>query len=217
MLNKYLQQVYRLCNDQSQTNYNVADLIAYVNEGRGQIASASQSIRYLAVYPMVIARESYPFSAIPTPSASGYGQIIAVRGISILFGDFRYSLQKVSFSKYQAQIRTYANSYEDVPKVSAQFGQGVSGSIYMYPVPSYAYVMEWDCLCLPQDLTTDADIELLPYPWTDSVQYYAAYKALEASGNFASADRFFGKFMSYMNKARTDSQPAATVNWYGRS
>lgn len=217
MLNKYLQQVYRLLNDQSQTNYNFDDLIGYINEGRSQIASASQSIRLLSLNNTVTGQEIYPFSALVIPPSAGYGQVVAVKGISIIWGNFRYTLQKLSFSKYQALIRAYADSYQDVPKASAQFGQGVNGSIYMYPPPSDVYPMEWDCICLPADLATDSDPELIPYPWTDAVQYYAAAKAMEATGRYDVADRYNGQFSKYIKQARTVSQPNSVVNWYGRA
>lgn len=215
-LNNYLQQVYRLVNDQSQTNFNFDDLVQYVNEGRLQIASASQSIRLLSSNDLVIGQEVYPFSSLSIPASSGYGEVVAVKGISLLYGNFRYTLQKVSFSRYQALIRAYASDYQDVPKACAQYGQGVSGSIYMYPPPSDTYTTEWDCICLPQALATDSDIELIPYPWTDAVQYYAAYRAMEAAQQFPIADRYNAQFIRYVKKARADSQPSAIVNWYGR-
>lgn len=215
-LNKYLQQTYRLLNDQSQVKFNVADLVTYINEGRSQIASACQGVRLLATQNTTIGQEIYLFSYATIPASSGYGSVIAIKGVSIIYGNFRYTLQKVSFSRYQATIRSYANSYLDVPKVCAQFGQGVSGSLYLYPPPADLYSMEWDCIMLPVNLATDSDIEIIPYPWTDSIQFYAAAKALEAARDFEAADRFERKFSAFMKKARADSQPAAVVNWYGR-
>ena len=41
-----------------------------------------------------------------------------------------------------------------------------------------AMPMEVDLTCIPFPLLTDADVDPIPYPWTDAVSYWAAVLAL---------------------------------------
>lgn len=215
-LSDYIKQVQLLLGDLSETNYNRFDLIDYINEGRSQLAAESGCVRLVpSNNNTVTGQELYPFSgvALSTPGASS---IIAIRGITIVWNTFRYTVSRVSFSKYQALVRTYANNFTDVPRVGTQFGQGVNGSVYLYPIPNAVYPMEWDCSCDVSPLATDADVELIPVPWNISIQYYAAYKALESAQNFQAADRMFTRYELFMKRARAFSQPGMVTNWYGR-
>jgi len=107
-------------------------------------------------------QEVYKFTDADLSSFPGVQSIYAIQSVSLLYSGFRYSLLCYSFSTYQALIRIWAQQWQYVPAVCAQYGQGTSGSFYMYPIPSQAYQMEWDCYCLPQDLTTDLSEEVIP-------------------------------------------------------
>jgi len=161
-------------------------------------------------------QEIYPFSALNLTSFPGVLEVLSVRTIAMIWGTFQYTCQKVSYSKYQAMVRNYTNAYQYIPAVAAQFGQGVSGSLYLYPIPSAPYPMVWDCLCLPTPLASDSDPEAIPYPWTDVVPFHAAYLALLGAYRYADADRLWNEAQKYMRRARAYSQPQLTANWYGR-
>jgi hypothetical protein len=167
--------------------------------------------------PTAINQEIYPFSGVSFANQPGIAGIIGVRGVSILWNTYRFTTARYSFSKYQARVRVYNNTFTDVPRVSAQFGQGESGSIYLYPVPNAVYIMEWDCICDVTPLIDDTTVELIPAPWNTCVQYYAAYKAQEIAQNFDIADRMYKAYERFMKLARTQSQPGAVANWYGRA
>lgn len=301
MLNTYIQQVQRLLNDPNANLYSTADVTAYINTARGQIAAEGQCIRVLtpsaagvasvtvnsggsgytaptvtiaasgdarvnstatatasqsggvvisitvtasglgySTAPVVtitdasgtgatatavlgytnqtvLGQEIYPFSAINLSGNVGVASVLAVRGASILWGTFRYTLTNLSFSKYQALVRNYTAQYLDIPGIMAQFGQGLSGSVYVYPLPSDTYPMEWDCLCLPVDLADDTTAEAIPYPWTDCVQYFAAYMAYMQAQRSTDADRMFALYEKFMKRARAFSQPSSVSSWYGRA
>lgn len=165
----------------------------------------------------VVGQEIYPFSAVNLTSFPGVGSILAVRSIAMLWGTFQYTVSRVSFSRYQAMVRNYTTAYQYIPAVAAQFGQGVNGSLYMYPIASAPYQMIWDCLCLPIDLATDNDPEAIPYPWTDAVPYFAAYLAYLNAQRDQDAERMFQLYERFTKRARAFSQPGQVSNWYGRN
>lgn len=161
-------------------------------------------------------QEVYNFSDADLSPFPGVQSIYAIQSVSILYSGLRYSLICHSFSTYQALIRIWAQQWQYVPCVVAQYGQGTNGSFYMYPVPSQAYQMEWDAYCLPQDLVTDLSVEAIPDPWTDAVAYWAAHLCYLSLQNFNAArmyeDMFSRRCLGYSNAARV----SRVTNPYGR-
>ncbi len=172
--------------------------------GLGQINQLSQG------------QEVYNFSQADLSPFPGVLSVYAIQSVSILYSGFRYSLPCYSFSNYQALIRIWAQQWQYVPCVCAQYGQGTNGSFYVYPIPSQAYQMEWDCYCLPQDLLTDLSVEAIPDPWTDAVAYFAIHLSYLQLQNFNAAQyweqQFEKRMLGYSNAARV----SRVVNPYGR-
>ena len=111
-----------------------------ITDPHGTGATAVASIT--SINQTVTNQEVYPFSAIDLSPFPGVAEIYAVRSVSILYANYRYSLAIYDFSTYQARIRQYPQQYSYVPVVGAQFGQGSSGSFYMYPIASQALQSE---------------------------------------------------------------------------
>ena len=180
--------------------------------GVGATATAIMSPMNL-VY---LGQEQYPYSSINVSQFPGVGSVYYIRSVSIIYQNYRYSLPMYSFSIYQAYVRQYPFQYQYVPTMCSQFGQGASGSLYMYPLPSQTYQAEFDCLCLPADLATDQDYEAIPAPWTDSVAYFAAALCYEDLQNLNSANYYHTQFekrlLNYSNYSRIGRAP----NIYGR-
>ena len=157
-------------------------------------------------------------------SGSGILGVQAIQSVNIIWTTFRYTLQHRSFSLYQAYVRNYgAGLYQYVPAVWSQYGFGDTGSLYVYPVPNTAYQMEIDCLCMPQPLTVDTDVDAMPYPFYSAVKYYAAHLAYLQKQRFADSRMMFnedsrapGQYQTFIKSARRDSQPSSVANWYGR-
>ena len=161
-------------------------------------------------------QEVYPFSGIDLSQFPGVGSIFMVQSVSLIFSNYRYSLPQYSFSDYQAWIRQYPFQYQYVPAVCAQFGQGVDGSIYTYPIASQTYQMEWDCFCLPQDMRTDQDVEALPDPWTDLVPYFGAHLAFMEIQNRNASREMFELYLNMIARFNAAVRPGRRVNPYGR-
>lgn len=161
-------------------------------------------------------QEIYPFSSAPLGSFEGVAEIFAVKSISFIYMNYRFSVPVFPFTIYQAYVRIYPQQYLYVPTAAAQFGQGVNGSLYMYPIPSHIYQMEWDCFCLPKDLTTDDDFEAIPKPWTDAVPYFAAHLCFLGLQNLNAAKFYLDLYDNMVHRYSAYSRPGRAINPYGR-
>lgn len=186
----------------------------FITDPTGTGAEAS-----VAVSPINVAQfgqEVYPFSAVDLSPYPGVDYISSVISVSIIFDNYRFMLPKYSFSEYQSKIRQYPYQYYYVPALCSQFGQGSGGSLYLYPLPSQQYQMEWDCLCVPSDLTDDQSVEALPETWTDCVKFYAAKLAFQELQNFNSARYMEDQFNQQMLVASRSARLSSRINPYGR-
>lgn len=185
-----------------------------ITDASGSGAAAVATVGYCN--QTVLAQETYNFSSVQFPAGSGIGQVLMVRTIALIWGTFRYVVMRMGFSKYQAYVRNYTSAYQYIPAVASQYGQGVSGTLMMFPLPDQIYPMEWDCTCLPIELVTDGDVEAIPDLWTNCVQYYAAHMAFDSRQRFEDAERRFKQYEMFMTRARSFSQGNMVGNFYGR-
>lgn len=161
-------------------------------------------------------QEVYNFADIPLNNFPGYGVVYGIRSVSIIYADYRYSLPMYSFSEYQAMIRQFPNAYYYVPTMSSQRGQGASGSLYCYPLPSQRYQLEIDCYCWPQDLQTDQDVEAIPEPWTEAVGWLTLHYCYLELQNLNFAEYYRKMVDRSMPMYRSAASPGRRINPYGR-
>ncbi len=162
-------------------------------------------------------QEVYNFSDIFLGNWPGVDTVHAIKSVSVLYSNYRYSLASYAFSVYQSQIRQYPNQYQYVPAFFSQYGQGNNGSLFMYPLPSQSFQVEYDCFCLPSDMQLDNSIpEPIPQPWTDAVPYFAAHLSFLELQNMNSARYFLELFDKMTLGYSTQARPGRTVNQYGR-
>ena len=161
-------------------------------------------------------QEQYPFSNINLAPFPGVGEVHMIRSVSVIYANYRYSLPMYSFSVYQAMIRQYPFQYTYVPTFCSQFGQGANGSFFAYPWPSQVYGWEFDCACLPQDLTTNQSVEALADPWTDCVPYFAAHLAYLEMQNFNAGRMYLDLFDKMVQRKSDYARPGRVTNPYGR-
>jgi len=163
-------------------------------------------------------QEVYNFSDINTSIWPGVDVVHAVKSVSVVYAQYRYSVPIYAFSVYQAMIRNYSNgTYQYIPSFGAQYGQGAGGSFYLYPPPNSTYQLEFDCFCLPQDMRLDNSIpEVIPQPWVDAVKYMAAQHAFMELGNYNAARYYEEQFDKRTLGYSTQARPGRAVNIYGR-
>ena len=162
-------------------------------------------------------QEVYPFSNVNMDFFPGIQGVFAVRSVSIIYANTRYSVSVRSFSEYQARFRNFGpGMFLYTPTIGAQLGRGAAGSFYLYPVPSQVYQMEWDCSGLPQELLTNQDVEAIPEPYTHCVPYYAAHLAYMEIQNLNYARMYEDMFDKKMLDYGAATLPGRVITFYGR-
>jgi hypothetical protein len=182
--------------------------------GAGATASLTMSKLINLLNP---GQEVYNFTDIDLGQWPGVDSVYAIKSVSIVYSNYRYSVPIYAFSVYQAMIRQFALNYQYVPSFGAQFGQGTNGSFYLYPPPSQTYQFEYDCFCLPAEMLSDNSIpEVIPQPWTDAVQYMAVQLAFMELGNFNAARYYEQQFDKMTLGNSQHARVSRAINAYGR-
>jgi hypothetical protein len=192
-------------------------LITSITDATGPGTGATGTLKISPINTLNLGQEVYNFSDIYLGNWPGVDSVHAIKSVSIIYSNYRYSLPMYAFSVYQARIRNYSQLYQYVPAFGSQYGQGAGGSFYFYPLPSQTYQMEFDCFCLPTDMTLDNSIpEPIPQPWTDAVPYMAAQLAYMELQNFNAARFYQEQFDLRTLGYSTQARPGRAVNPYGR-
>jgi len=180
--------------------------------GNGSGASVTLTVANINV--LTTGQEVYPFSGIFLPT--GYASVYWVQNIAMIYANYRYALPIYPFSMYQAYVRNYPFQYQYVPTFASQYGQGTSGSFYVYPLPSQTYQYELDCLCIPSDLATNTDTEVLPLPWNEAVPYLATCYGFMALQNYNVANYYKQWYDEFVQRYSNYARGTRMVNPYGR-
>ena len=182
----------------------------------GPGSGASVTIQTGPINTLNQGQEYYPFSGVYLGNNPGVKSVIAVQSVSIIYANYRYSIPIYSFSTYQSQVRQYPYLYEYIPTFGAQYGRGASGGFYLYPLPSQTYQYELDCYCLPQDLTSNLSVEVIPDPYTDAIPYFAAHLSMIELQNMNASKFFLDLYNSELGIYSRAANVGRVVNPYGR-
>lgn len=166
-------------------------------------------------------QEVYTFASFNSlvQQTSGVQSIQGIFSIAVMQGApgaFKPTLFYWSWGALQAYCRSNSSLVSNYPDRWSQYGQGVSGSFYLYPIPSGNYPMDLDCYCLPVTLTSDSTPEAIPYPWTDAVPYYAAYLALLSAQRKEDANQMLNDYKMKVKEGGSMARPVVIPNYYGR-
>lgn len=190
--------------------------VATYNSGAGTItlsANASTS----GTFPFIVGppnntsnlQEVYqiPIGTLSGGSAlcatAGINGVIGVKSINLNWGGSAgsnaYVLDYWEWTSFQAYLRFYGQQgLQGNPAVWTRY----QNNIYLRPVPTQTYPMQWDCICTPIGLVTDSTVEAIPYAFTDAVQYYAAYLALLNAQRPADAAAMKTQYQEFAARAR---------------
>lgn len=166
----------------------------------------------------VATQEVYNFATWNTlaQTNAGVSQIIGLLSLACSQGGtYKPMLTPMIWSEFQAYCRIYQNQAQNYPVYWAQYGQGVNGSVYLFPYPSQALQLDADCYCLPIDLADDTTPEAIPSTFTDAIPYYAAYLCYEDSSRKDDADRNFKIFDMFVKRARAQMETPFVPSYYG--
>jgi len=171
----------------------------------------------------IATQEAVQFSTLNTLAAtiSGVQSVIGVGSIACQWGSgsvYKPMLRWRPWAWFQANCRVYSISAMNFPAYWSQFGQGVNGSFYLFPIPGQILSLDIDATCLPVPLASDATPDAIPYPWSDAVPYFAAYQCYMNSSRAADAARMFntnpsalGQYQIFMARARKMSDGSSRV------
>lgn len=224
-LSQYLTRTKQLLQNPSSAAsklFTDSDLTTYINIGRSQIAGEGECIRNFASLTLAPNTRAYNFSSIALGSPStGVSDVFNVRQALFQIGSGQGGqgyqwLHPRSFPWFTLYKLNNIVPPEGPPSEWSQFGQGVTGSIYIDPVPDQAYVISLDTVCQPVDLVDDSTPEAIPYPWTDAVPFYACYYAYMSAQRQADSDMSFKRFEQYMARARAFSNPDVVPQAYSQ-
>ena len=194
--------------------YGYFQPIMTITDGAGTGAAVTPTVKY--VMTLNRGQEVYNFSDVDLAPYPGVKSVYGVRSVSIIYANYRYSLPMYSFSTYQSMIRQYPFQYQYVPTFCSQYGQGTGGSIYVYPLPSQTYQMEWDMQCLPYDIEDNTSVEAIVSPWDELPPYFAAHLAYARLQNF-NASKYYLELYNQMAKDYSgEARIGRVVNPYGR-
>ena len=164
-------------------------------------------------------QEIYNFSGFNTVINGvnpGIKSLIAIQSVSISYGIAKPTLDQCSFSEMQAYLRSTGIGQTSFPQVWAQYGQGSTGSLFLWPIPSVYASMDVDAYCLPIDLVDDSTPEAIPYPWTDCVPYYAAFMAFQAKRMRDDASYMFAEAKRTIREGRAYATASMVPSYYNR-
>ena len=164
-------------------------------------------------------QEVYQFSTANVLAAltPGVKSVLGVISVACAWGAnaaMKPILQPTIWSEFQAYYRAYNNGMQNYPTIWSQYGQGVNGSIYVWPYPSQYSQMDWDCYCMPVDLADDTTPEAIPYPWTEAVKYYAANLAYRDAQRFDDSKQMLAEYEQTMKEARSSSETPFVPDYY---
>lgn len=168
LLSDYHASVRDLLHDPNDQFFSKAAKTRWINEGVRMRDILTKYNRVLKTFNTVIGTDNYSFTDF------GDARVFDVIGVYVIYGQLRVVLDNVSFTMMNARVRQLQPLYRNVPICWARYGPN---SIYIAPAPSMVFAMEADCARYSTTLVNDTDPDDLPYPYTDPVPYYAAYKA----------------------------------------
>ncbi len=205
-LNAYLQQVQRLLNDENSQFYSISDLTVYVNLARGTIASQSECLIQNTTLTTTNATQSYALSSLTPPT--GLSAAINVRTVRSIVASVGNVLEA---RPWQWMVNYYLQGTNTTstgtPTVWSMQNQGSLGTLWFWPIPNGSINLTVEATWVPIPLVNDSTVEVLAYPWTDAVPYFAAALAYLNAQRSQDAQRMMSMFNTFMKAARVGVTP----------
>jgi hypothetical protein len=207
MLVTYQQNVRRLIGDPEFALFQDDDLTDYINEARQEVAGASESIRAIATLTLAANKNNYSFSSAVI-STAGVAGVLSVRQVAV---NLSGSYTRLDLRPWEWLWNYYLSQGEITPAQPtkcAEYQPGVNGTLWFWPTPDVLYTMMLDSVGYPIPLISDATVEALSAPWTEAVQYYAAYFALVSANRFNDAEAMWARYIEIQQRATQMATPS---------
>ncbi len=191
-LSEYITETRRLLHDANANFWTDSELTDYINEARNHLVQDTGCNRVLQSYTIPISTETINFSVLPQGNNT-----IDCLNVNLYWGNSRIPLRYLAWTNFNAQLRYWQN-YTGRPVAFSMYGPK---TIYIGPVTDQAYVAEFDTVVLPTALVTAGETDPLPSPFTESVPFYAAYKAKYKEQSYGEAEIFKGEYTKHVLQA----------------
>jgi hypothetical protein len=187
-LTTYQTQVQRLLHDTNANFWPLAEITDYINEARNRVAQDTKCLRQLVTGVNLTAGvEAYN----PQVLLSVVGPyVIDVMGITVYWGNTRRKLNYLAFTQFDPQYR-YWNQLQTIPESYSRMSPTV---VFIGPAPDQTYVSDWEVAVNPTPLLDNTTVDQIPIPFTEPVQYYAAYKAKWKEQSMGEAQMFLKEY-----------------------
>lgn len=206
-LNAYIAQVRSLLDDAAGVIYTTPNLTVYINDARVQIAMASESIRFIGLLGLTANVQAYAFNNV-TGMTAGIGGPLVIRKASVRNPTEWTEMFDREWEWFWSNCLNGPLSITGgTPNTYSQFQPGIGGLFFVSPTPTTGLNARLDCVGYPTSLAVDADPEALPYPWTEAVQYYAAYLALLNAQRYGDADSMLQRYDLFQTRATQGTTP----------
>lgn len=193
-LSFYQQGTLRLLNERSGIYYSTTDdpdeLNAYINEARRRVAFDGKLFRRLE--PLSITQGQIAYSI---PTITGVLTNFSLFRIYVTNGQITYPLDQLNYTDLRNKHLNSGRQSQPIawaPIDQLQFRIG--------PIPNQNYTAEIDLVTLPDDLTDPTDIDVITFPYADSVKYWAAYIAFARDKGFIEADQMIRRYVYEMSE-----------------
>lgn len=115
--------------------------------------------------------------------------VLDLLSVAILNGNDRRTLGWLPFTAFQAFCRAYTVTRQ-WPAIWTM--PTPIPTLFLYAIPDQPYPMEWDAITTASDLaaTNSSDTQIVD-PWSDAVQYFAAYLAIASLQNYQQASYWY--------------------------
>lgn len=210
-LSDYLGRLRRILHDPNDVYWQASDKILYINEAIQQRDAATGGIRRLGTFTLTTNQTTYSFTDLSAAFTSPTGNIFDIISITLLYNGFRILLDTFSYSEMVSVPGhlAYINTF-DRPAAWCRYADT---NIVIGPAPSFAYQIEIDATIysVPTLLSNPTDPDVLTFPYTEPVAWYAAYLCKLNERQYDEAEMFkqvYGEKLADINALRTGMVPS---------
>jgi hypothetical protein len=191
-LGNYNSEVRRLLHDANAQYWTDSELTDYINSARNRVVRDSGCLRSLQSFTLTIGQDAYTTASIGSATP-----IIDLLNVNVIWGTSIIPLYYMPWSQFNAQLRYWQNN-QGRPVAWSMYGHS---QFYLRPKPDQTYSTEIDTVVTPIVLVNTNDVDTIPYPFTDAVAYYAAYKAKFKEQSYTEAQAFEQQYLTQIQAA----------------
>ncbi len=147
--------------------------------------------------------ERYPYVGFFNPAAkaqhAGIEGIMDIDNLAVNWGGaVRPTLAWLPWSDLQSYARAYSTLVTSFPYYYSIYNDGGTGEVWMFPAPSTVGDIEADAYCIPADLNSNDDYDVIPQGFENAIKFGAASLAYMTKQNWSQAQIMEGLFNSHL-------------------